>query len=39
VNLAAGTWRFRVLAVSGTAKTAWSNSVDLTVGSKAGPKK
>lgn len=39
VNLPAGAWRFRVLAVNGTAKTAWSNSVDLTVGSKGGPKR
>lgn len=34
-----GSWRFRVRAVNGTAFTAWSNSVDLTVGSKGGPKR
>ncbi|TWW10810.1 peptidase S8 [Planctomyces bekefii] len=34
-----GSWRFRVRAVNGTAFTAWSNSVDLSVGSKGGPKR
>jgi subtilisin family serine protease len=39
VTVANGTWRFRIRAVNGTATTLWSNTVDLTTGSKAGPKR